>query len=151
MMPVGGHELRVGERLRCELALAGPRDPRRFETHPPAARAQAAHDLELSGLAESDLDARVDVGGSYLGAGLVAVTPVGDENQIVAAQHGHAGRPAETREPAHVGQRRDDEHVAAVVGERGPHAPGPTADVHRRKARHHDVPSSRPTAWNARS
>ena len=73
---------------------------------------------------------RRDTSQRHLPRGLFAVATVGDQRQLVGAEHHPTVRAREAGEPANVGEVADEQCLGACVRQPGPHALGTLRDGH---------------------
>ncbi len=138
-----GHQLDAVEPAVGEGALLGPGHGVGLERQPPDAggRHGASDDLSLVGA--GDHHARLDPGGGELLGGLLAVAPVGHQDELVGEDEQQAGRSCESGEVAEVDQLGDQDGVGAglsgarvpgSIGQRGTQARRAGGHVHGRQA-----------------
>ena len=131
---LGRHELGdVGEPPVGHGALLRPCDRVRFEAQAPDARGRGTEDLRLSFDRETDADVGEHTRGGQLVGGLVAVPPIGDEQQLVGQYEQERGAAREPCEIADVDELRDEQGVDVEALTQPHHAGG---DIHRGQRDH---------------
>jgi len=94
-------------------------------------RRRLLHDLLLAASRQPDPDGRVDPGLAQLEGRLVAVTAVGDEEQVVGSDQEQGGRAGEAGQIADVDHAGDEQGVAARLAQPRPQAGYAPGHVHR--------------------